>query len=112
MKSVSVTPGETALTRTTCGTRDRDDIDDAPNLRSIIEGATAREHSVPLFKLRFRTSLAEFANGVTFPIFAESETKFIAKLWPVQFEFSTDDHGQWTVLTRYQGNKDKKGFKK
>ena len=32
--------------------------------------------------------LAEFADGVTFPIFAESETKFFAKLWPVQFEFS------------------------
>ncbi|HEX6718757.1 MAG TPA: DUF3471 domain-containing protein, partial [Pyrinomonadaceae bacterium] len=56
--------------------------------------------------------LAEFANGVTFPIFAELETKFFAKLWPVQFEFSTDDHGQWTVLTRYPGNKDEKGFKK
>jgi CubicO group peptidase (beta-lactamase class C family) len=56
--------------------------------------------------------LAEFANGLTFSIFAESETKFFAKLWPVQLEFSTDDHGQWTVLTRYQGNKDEKGFRK
>ena len=56
--------------------------------------------------------LVEFANGGTFAIFAESETKFFARSWPVQFEFSTDDHGQWTVVTRHQNDKVEKGFKK
>ena len=31
--------------------------------------------------------LAEFANGVTFPIFAESETKFFAKVLDAQITF-------------------------
>jgi CubicO group peptidase (beta-lactamase class C family) len=54
----------------------------------------------------------ESANGGTFAIFAESETRFFVKAWPLRFEFSTDDHGQWTILTRYQNNKEEKGFKK
>lgn len=76
----------------------------------------AGTYQFPHYRLKIVTEdkhlLVEFANGGTFPIFAESETKFFAKLWPVQFEFSTDDHRQWTVLTRHQGNKEEKGFKK
>src|SRR5579864_1551315 len=40
--------------------------------------------------------LVEFDNGGTLPVFPESETKFFAKPWPEQFEFSKNDKGEFT----------------
>lgn len=56
--------------------------------------------------------LVEFGNGGTLPVFPESETKFFSKPWPVQFEFSKNDKGQFTVLTRHSGGKKENGLKK
>jgi CubicO group peptidase (beta-lactamase class C family) len=56
--------------------------------------------------------LVEFDNGGTLPIFPESETKFFAKPWPEQFEFSKNDKGEFTVLTRHRGDKEQNGVKK
>ncbi|HEV2988468.1 MAG TPA: serine hydrolase [Candidatus Angelobacter sp.] len=56
--------------------------------------------------------LVEFDNGGTIPVFPESETKFFSKPWPEQFEFSKDDKGEYTVLTRHRGDKETHGAKK
>jgi CubicO group peptidase (beta-lactamase class C family) len=55
--------------------------------------------------------LVKFENGGTFAVFPESETKFFAKPWPTRFEFSQNGSGEFTVLTRYEGEKDEKGTK-
>ena len=56
--------------------------------------------------------LVEFDNGGTLAVFPESETKFFSKPWPHQFEFSKNEHGEFTILTRYQGDKEENGAKK
>jgi CubicO group peptidase (beta-lactamase class C family) len=56
--------------------------------------------------------LVEFDNGGTLPVFPESETKFFSKPWPVQFEFSKNEHGEFTMLKRHQGDIDENGAKK
>jgi CubicO group peptidase (beta-lactamase class C family) len=56
--------------------------------------------------------LVEFDNGGTLPVFPESETKFFSKPWPTRFEFSKNDHGEFTVLKRFEGDKEENGAKK
>jgi CubicO group peptidase (beta-lactamase class C family) len=56
--------------------------------------------------------LVEFDNGGTLVVFPESETKFFSKPWPIQFEFSKDAQGAFTVLKRRQDGKDENGVKK
>lgn len=56
--------------------------------------------------------LVTFDNGQTLPVFAESGTKFFSKPWPMQFEFSKDEHGEFTILTRHEGGHDENGAKK
>jgi CubicO group peptidase (beta-lactamase class C family) len=56
--------------------------------------------------------LVEFDNGSTLPVFPESETKFFSKPWPIQFEFSKNDNGEFTILTRHEDGKEESGAKK
>jgi CubicO group peptidase (beta-lactamase class C family) len=56
--------------------------------------------------------LVEFENGGTLPVFPESETKFFSKPWPIQFEFSKNDNGEFTILTRHDDGKEEQGTKK
>src|SRR6476646_3280049 len=56
--------------------------------------------------------LVEFDNGGTLPVFPESETKFFSTPWPTQFEFSKNDKGEFTFLTRHRGDKEQNGVKK
>ena len=42
--------------------------------------------------------LVEFDNGGTLPVFPETDTKFFPKPWPLQFEFSKNEHGAFTIL--------------
>jgi len=56
--------------------------------------------------------LVEFENGGTLPVFPESETKFFSKPWPTRFEFSKNDQGEFTVLKRFEGDKEENGAKK
>lgn len=55
--------------------------------------------------------LVEFDNGFTLAVFPESETQFFSKPWPTRFRFSQDGRGEFTVLTRYDGEKEEKGTK-
>jgi len=55
--------------------------------------------------------LVEFENGGTLPVFPESETKFFSKPWPTRFEFSQNGNGEFTILTRHQGEREEKGTK-
>jgi CubicO group peptidase (beta-lactamase class C family) len=55
--------------------------------------------------------LVEFHNGSTLPVFPESETKFFSKPWPTRFEFSQNGNGEFTVLRRYEGDKEEQGAK-
>ena len=56
--------------------------------------------------------LVKFDDGQTLPVFPESDTKFFSKPWPIQFEFSKSERGQFTVLTRHQDGHDENGAKK
>ncbi len=56
--------------------------------------------------------LVKYDNGITLAIFPESETKFFSKLWPVEFEFSKDDKGEFSILKRRQFGKLANGMKK
>jgi len=56
--------------------------------------------------------LVEFDNGGTLPVFPESETKFFSKPWPIQFEFSKNANGEFTVLRRHEDGKEESGAKK
>jgi len=56
--------------------------------------------------------LVEFDNGSTLPVFPESETKFFSKPWPIQWEFSRNDNGEFTTLTRLADGKQDSGAKK
>jgi Domain of unknown function (DUF3471) len=56
--------------------------------------------------------LVEFDNGGRLAVFPESETKFFAKSWPIQFEFSKNDNGEFTVLRRHEDGKEETGEKK
>jgi hypothetical protein len=56
--------------------------------------------------------LVEFDNGGTLAVFPESDTKFFAKPWPTQFEFSKNEQGEFTVLRRYQDGGEEIGAKK
>jgi CubicO group peptidase (beta-lactamase class C family) len=53
-----------------------------------------------------------FDNGGTLPVFPESDTRFFSKPWPIQFEFSKNEHGEFTILTRHQDGRDENGAKK
>jgi CubicO group peptidase (beta-lactamase class C family) len=56
--------------------------------------------------------LVEFDKGGTLAVFPESDTKFFSKPWPVRFEFVKDQHGEFTILKRYQGGREETGTKK
>jgi CubicO group peptidase (beta-lactamase class C family) len=56
--------------------------------------------------------LAKFDNGSTLPVFPESDTKFFSKPWPTRFEFSKNDHGEFTVIKRFEADKEENGAKK
>jgi hypothetical protein len=56
--------------------------------------------------------LVEFDNGGTLHSFSESETEFFSKPWPTRFEFSKNDHGEFTLLKRFEGDKEENGAKK
>jgi len=47
--------------------------------------------------------MAQF--GATFPLFAESETKFFSKGWDLQFEFSKNEKGEFVFVTEYFNGK-------
>lgn len=55
--------------------------------------------------------LVKFDSGGAFAVFPESETKFFSKPWPTRFQFSQNGGGEFTVLTRYEGEKEEKGTK-
>lgn len=55
--------------------------------------------------------LVRFDNGFTLAVFPESETQFFSKPWPTRFRFSQNGDGEFTVLTRYDGEKEEKGTK-
>ena len=50
--------------------------------------------------------------GATFPLFAESETKFFSKGWDLQFEFSKNEKGEFAFVTEHFGGEDAKGTRK
>jgi CubicO group peptidase (beta-lactamase class C family) len=50
--------------------------------------------------------------GATFPLFAESETKFFSKGWDLQFEFSKNDKGELTSVTKHFNGQEEKGIRK
>ncbi len=50
--------------------------------------------------------------GATFPLFAESETKFFSKGWDLQLEFSKNDKGEYTFVTKHENGEDMKGTRK
>jgi len=56
--------------------------------------------------------LVEFDNGGTLAVFPESDTKFFSKPWPTQFEFSKNEHGEFTILIRYEDGKEESAVKK
>jgi CubicO group peptidase (beta-lactamase class C family) len=56
--------------------------------------------------------LVEFDNGGTLAVFPESDTKFFSKPWPTRFEFSKNEHGEFTILKRYQDGEEEIGTKK
>jgi CubicO group peptidase (beta-lactamase class C family) len=60
--------------------------------------------------LEGRHLIAHF--GATFPLFAESETKFFSKGWDLQFEFSKNDKGEFALVTEHYGGEVTKGTKK
>ena len=56
--------------------------------------------------------LVEFDKGGTLAVFPESDTKFFSKPWPTQFEFSKNEHGEFTILIRHQRGGEEIGAKK
>jgi len=44
--------------------------------------------------------------GATFPLFAQSETRFFSKGWDIQFEFSKNDKGEFAFVTEYMDGRD------
>ena len=56
--------------------------------------------------------LVKYDNGATLAVFPESETKFFAKPWPVEFEFSKNEKGEFSVLTQHRFGKTQNGMKK
>jgi len=56
--------------------------------------------------------LVKYDNGGTLAIFPESETKFFSKPWPVEFEFSKNDKGEFSLLTQRRFGKVENGVKK
>jgi CubicO group peptidase (beta-lactamase class C family) len=44
--------------------------------------------------------------GATFPLFAESETKFFSKAWDLQFEFSKNDKGDFAFVSELLNGED------
>ena len=76
----------------------------------------AGRYQFPDYSLRMMPEgnhlLVEFENGGTLPVFPESETKFFSKPWPTRFEFSKNDKGEFTVLKRFEADKEENGSKK
>ena len=56
--------------------------------------------------------LIKYSNGDTDVVFPESEAKFFSKPWPLQFEFSKNDKGEFALLTRHQSDNSENGVKK
>jgi len=56
--------------------------------------------------------LVKYDNGNTDTVFPESETRFFSKPWPVQFEFSKNEKGEFSLLTQHQSGKVEHGVKK
>jgi hypothetical protein len=56
--------------------------------------------------------LVKYDNGATLAVFPEAETKFFCKFWPVEFEFSKNDKGEFSALTRRQLGKLDSGVEK
>jgi hypothetical protein len=57
-----------------------------------------------VFTLEGSHLIAHF--GATFPIFAESETKFFSKGWDLQFEFAKNDKGGFVFVTEFLNGRD------
>ncbi len=51
------------------------------------------------FTLEGSHLMAQF--GATFPLFAESETKFFSKGWDLQFEFSKNEKGEFAFVSEH-----------
>jgi hypothetical protein len=56
--------------------------------------------------------LIKYDNGATLAVFPESETKFFAKPWPVEYEFSKNDKSEFSALTQRRFGKVQNGVKK
>jgi len=56
--------------------------------------------------------LVKYDSGDTDVVFPESETKFFSKPWPIQFEFSKNDKGEFAVLRQHHFGKLENGVKK
>jgi CubicO group peptidase (beta-lactamase class C family) len=56
--------------------------------------------------------LIKYSNGDTDVVFPESEARFFSKPWPLQFEFSKNDKGEFALLTRHQSDKLENGVRK
>jgi CubicO group peptidase (beta-lactamase class C family) len=56
--------------------------------------------------------LVKYDNGATLAVFPESETKFFAKPWPVEYEFSKNDKGDFSLLTQRRFGKTQNAVKK
>jgi CubicO group peptidase (beta-lactamase class C family) len=56
--------------------------------------------------------LVKYDNGVTQAVFPESETMFFCKPWAIEFEFSKNDKGEFSVLTQHRFGKRENGVKK
>ena len=57
-----------------------------------------------VFTLEGGHLMAQF--GATFPLFAQSETRFFSKGWDIQFEFSKNDKGEFAFVTEYMDGRD------
>jgi Domain of unknown function (DUF3471) len=50
--------------------------------------------------------------GARFALFAESETRFFSKVWDLQFDFSRNEKGEFTLVTQHRGGEDREGQRK
>ena len=76
----------------------------------------AGTYQFPRFTLQMEPErnhlLVKYDNGGTLVVFPESETRFFSKPWPIEFEFSTNDKGEFSVLTQRRFGKLQNGVKK
>lgn len=56
--------------------------------------------------------LVKYDNGSTLAVFPESETNFFAKPWAIEFEFSKNDEGEFSLLAQHRFGNLENGVKK